>query len=186
MSQHGSPNPAPTRGARSPAHPRGLFKKLAVLTCAIALPLALAASAQAVTVETTVQSVDNEFTDTTCGPGLPLHEHATGKRIQVKRFNDAGELISWVIHAPRISTLTNMANGKTATGHQALTVNLDPTTGAPLSISGLRFIVTAPGFGVVLQDAGLTVFGEEGPEFHGKHQLIGGEVEAFCAYFEDP
>ena len=163
------------------------LRKLAALACAIALPLALAASAQAITVETTNDSVDDEFVDEeTCGPGLPLQEHATGKRITVKRYNDEGELISLVIHAPRIATLTNPANEKTVTGHQALTVKLDPTTGAPLSISGLRFIVTAPGFGVVLQDAGLMEFGEEGIEFHGKHQLTRGETEAFCGYMEDP
>ncbi len=185
MSQHGSPNPAPTRGGLGPVHPRGLIRKLAVLACAIALPLAFAASAQAVTVETTVVSVDDEFIDETC-PGLPLDEHATGRNITVKKYNDAGELISWVIHAPRNSTITNPENGKTATGHQGLTVKLDPASGAPLWISGLRFILTAPGFGVVLQDAGLTVFGEEGPEFHGKHQLIGGETDEYCAYFEDP
>lgn len=185
MSQHPSPNPAPARGGGGPADLRGLIRKLAVLACAIALPLAFAASAQAVTLETTVESVENEFIDETC-PGLPLDEHATGKNITVKKYNDEGELISWVIHAPRIATLTNPANGKTATGHQGLTVKLDPASGAPLSISGLRFILTAPGFGVVLQDAGLTVFGEGGIEFHGKHQLIRGEVDEYCAYFEDP
>lgn len=185
MSQHGPPNTAPARGARSPARFRGLIKKLAVLTCAIALPLAFAASVQAVTLETTVESVENEFIDETC-PGLPLDEHATGKNITVKKFNYEGELISWVIHAPRKATITNPENGKTATGHQGLTVKLDPASGAPLWISGLRFILTAPGFGVVLQDAGLTVFGEEGIEFHGKHQLIRGETTEYCAYFEDP
>ena len=185
MSQHPSPNPAPARGALRPAHPRGLVKKLAVLACAIALPLAFAANAQAVTLETTVESVDQEFIDESC-PGLPLDEHATGKNITVKKYDDEGDLISWVIHAPHIATITNPENGKTATGHQGLAVKLDPASGAPLWISGLRFILTVPGLGVVLQDAGLTVFGEEGIEFHGKHQLIRGETDGYCAYFEDP
>jgi len=161
---------------------RHTMSKLTVLACAVALPLALVASAQADEVSTTVTPVEATFTDTTCP--FPITEQIKGKRIEVRRFDDDSELVSRTLHVPLIATLTNPENGTTATGHQAINPVLDPTTGGTLSFAGLRFILTAPQFGLVLLDAGRIEFGEGGiVSMAGQHQLVLGDVEAFCAYF---
>lgn len=161
---------------------RQTMRKVAVLACAVALPLSLVGSAQADEVSTTVTPIEATFTDMTCP--FPLTEQIEGRRVEVRRFNDDGELVSRTLHVPLIATLTNPANGTTATGHQAINPVLDPATGGTLSFAGLRFILTVPRFGAVLLDAGRIVFGEEGiVSIAGQHQLVLGDVEAFCAYF---
>ncbi len=171
--------------ARPDLHLSKALRRVAVLACAVALPLALASGARADTVTTTITQIDTTITDRTCE--FPLSEHIEGQRVEVKHYNDAGELISWTRHVPLIATITNPVNGVTATGHQAFNPEADLSSSVfrAESFAGLRFILTVPQLGVVLLDAGTLQFDETGgiAWSAGPHQLLAGDVDAYCAYF---
>ncbi len=187
MMRDGCDPHAPDRAISDLPRPK-IWRMLAALACAAALPLALAAGARADTVTTTITQIDTTITDRTCP--FPLSENIVGQRVEIKHYNDAGELISWTRHVPLIATITNPVNGVTATGHQAVNPEADLTSSVfrTESFAGLRFILTVPELGVVLLDAGTVEFDEAGGIAFsaGPHQLVEGDVEAYCAYFSGP
>jgi hypothetical protein len=165
--------------------PGRIIRRFVLIALSTGASLIFLTPARADDVTTVISPIDVTFTDRTCA--FPLTEHVVGQRVEIKRFDDDRVLTSWTRHVPLTATLTNPATGATATGHQAINIELDPTSPSPRTVSfaGLRFILTVPTLGVVLLDAGRVEFDADGEIVFsgGSHQLILGDVEGFCAFF---
>jgi hypothetical protein len=147
----------------------------------LTLALPLSANAQAPSPTTTIVPIDMTVVDRTCS--FPLVEHIEGTQVTTDFFDDEGRLEQRLRHIILSATLTNLVTGTVVDGvHEALMVDRDFTTGA-VTRHGLRLIVTVPGLGVVLLDAGTFVIDADGTVVFeaGPHQLLEGDVAQFCA-----
>lgn len=159
---------------------RFLFAFLGVALLALLPP----ASAQADPMPPTHSIVDinRTFTDRTCP--FPLEEHIEGKQVTTVFFDEQGQperrlrqiIVSATLTIPGTETMI------VAGVHQAVVFDRDFTTGT-LAQHGLRLVVTVPGMGVVLLDAGTFVTDAVGNVVFeaGPHQLLRGDVAEFCA-----
>jgi hypothetical protein len=156
---------------------------LALLAVAL-LALVPPASAQADPTPPThnIVLIDRTFTDTTCP--FPLTEHIEGQQVTTLFFNEEGQVERRLRQIIVSATLTNPDTGTmiVAGVHQAVVFDRDFTTGT-LAQHGLRLVVTVPGMGVVLLDAGTFVTDAAGNVVFeaGPHQLLHGDVAEFCA-----
>jgi hypothetical protein len=161
---------------------KGRFLILAPLVFVLlALALPLSANAQAPPPTTTILPIDMTFVDRTCP--FQLIEHIEGRQITTDFFDEEGRPERRLRHIILSATLTNPATGTVVNGvYEALTVDRDFTTGT-VTRHGLRLIVTVPGMGVVLLDAGTFVTDAGGNVVFeaGPHQLLHGDVAEFCA-----
>jgi hypothetical protein len=147
----------------------------------LTLALPMSANAQAPPPTTTIITIDMTFVDRTCP--FPLDEHIEGIQVTTDLFDEEGQLEQRLRHIVLGATLANPATGTVVAGaHEALMVDRDFTTGT-VTRHGLRLIVTVPGLGVVLLDAGTFVIDAAGTLVFeaGPHQLLHGEVAQFCA-----
>lgn len=156
---------------------------LALLTLAL-LALVPPASAQADPTPPlhSIVDIDRTFIDRTCP--FPLEEHIEGKQVTTVFFNEQGQperrlrqiIVSATLTIP--GTDTPIAAGV----HQAVVFDRDFTSGT-VATHGLRLVVTVPGMGVVLLDAGTFVTDAAGNVVFeaGPHQLLHGDVTEFCA-----
>jgi hypothetical protein len=129
-----------------------------------------------------VVPVDVTFTDMTCR--FPLTEHLEGHTVTVTFRDDSGAEVRRLRQVVVTGTLTNPISGATARVHEAALFERQSAGGAVTEArqSGLRLLVTVPGVGRVLLDAGLVVT-EAGSvvQVAGPHQLRDGDVGAMCA-----
>lgn len=152
---------------------------LVLAASVIAVPVP--AHAQAPPPATAIIPIDMKVVDHTCP--FPLDEHIQGQEIRTEFLDDEGGLESRLRHIILSATLTNPATGTVVSGvHEALTVDRDFTTGT-VTRHGLRLIVTVPGMGAVLLDAGTVVLDAGGEVMFeaGPHQFLYGDVAEFCA-----
>lgn len=150
---------------------------LVFVLSAIALPAS--ADVQAPRPTTTIIPIDMKIVDHTCP--FPLDEHISGKQVTTDFFDASGQLESRLRHIIVRATLINQASGTVVMGvHEALTVDRDLT--GTVTRHGLRLIVTVPGMGTVLLDAGTFVTDVGGKVVFeaGPHQFLRGDVIEFC------
>jgi hypothetical protein len=151
-----------------------------LLAATVAAPVA-SADAPIGTPTTTIIHIDRTFVDRTCP--FPLDEHIEGQQITTLFFNEEGQVERRLRQIILSATITNPATGTIVTGvHEAAVFDRDFTTGT-VATHGLRLVVTVPGMGVVLLDAGTIVTDAAGNVVFeaGPHQLLHGDVGAFCA-----
>jgi hypothetical protein len=96
-------------------------------------------------------------------------------------FNGDGQFVRVEFHASDTATATNPANGKSLSGHEVVNIHVDIANETEIR-TGLPFHFNVPG-GTVIIDAGRIFFDAITGEFvvRGKHQLLEGDLEAFCA-----
>jgi hypothetical protein len=86
-----------------------------------------------------------------------VDEHVEGEQITTVFFDESGQPESHLRQVVVSGTLTHPATGMVVTGvHEAATFDRDFTTGT-VATHRLRLIVTVPGIGVVILDAGTLV-----------------------------
>lgn len=136
----------------------------------------------ATAVEPTIVRIPIELTlvDNTCP--FPTLDHFEGQIIQITYFDDAGSAIRRDSHIIVHITVTNPETGTTLTGQEAALFRRDLVEGT-LERIGLFVVVTLPGSGFVLLEAGRVVFDASGNVTFeaGVHQLVTGDVGEYCA-----
>jgi hypothetical protein len=163
------------------------------------LPLVLAASLSGVGVASaqsaastthTFVYLDESFTDTElCG--FQLNFQLQGKFQLTDFFDASGTLVKEISAGPSTFTLTNPANGKTATTTSTwaniTTFNPDGSINT-VTQSGLIANFVLPGVGTIVMDVGTVQFDSEGNIVfvRGPHQLLMGDIEGFCDALADP
>jgi hypothetical protein len=161
-----------------------MFSLLAL--AAMVLPLAFAATpalAGPPTSEVTVEDhVTSDGPGDLCGFEITYTDNGTFK---VTTFYDrAGNPVKEILSNRGPFTETASANGKTLKTNYPTVFITSLPSGAYVQL-GLRAAFHAPGTGVVLLDAGSIVFSPSGDVVFeaGQHQILDGDVDAFCAYF---
>jgi hypothetical protein len=137
--------------------------RFVLLLAVIAAPLALAATANANTVEKApfTFSYGAEDTGITCGSGaaaFDVYDSATVTRSDKNVFDNDGNFIRTLRHETSVGQLSNPLTG--ASLDYTAETNMEFVTGTPqgdiLHIRG-EMNVTAPGRGVVLHNSGLLI-----------------------------
>jgi hypothetical protein len=163
--------------------------KRALILSFVVLPLVFATPTLAVPPTTEVVTIEDfTFVDTElCGFPITFTESGTFK---VTTFYDAeGNPVRTVLtnfNERYVATAT--ANEKTLTTNYPLAIITSFEAGAVLEL-GLQNAYTVPGAGVVLLDAGRVIFDLATGDVvfeAGQHQLLEGDVSAFCNFFADP
>jgi hypothetical protein len=116
--------------------------------------------------------------DETCG--FPITIEETFSADVIFFYDAAGNLVRSINHLQLRGT--DSANGVSLAENANFTHTFDFTTGTNGDL-GLQTQVIVPGGGTVLIEAGRVLSDEEGNlQFvAGKHQLIAGDVSAYCA-----
>jgi hypothetical protein len=119
-----------------------------------------------------------EVDDETCG--FPITIEETFSADVIFFYDAAGNLVRSINHLQLRGT--DSANGVSLAQNANFTHTFDFTTGTNGDL-GLQTQVIVPGGGTVLIEAGRVLSDEEGNlQFvAGKHQLIAGDVSAYCA-----
>jgi hypothetical protein len=150
-------------------------------TAVAALTPATASADTRVVVEKNVK-LERAFEDTfSCAFGFT--ERYAIRRTIVEVYDDAGELLRERITVKFTGSETHHDTGGTLPIDGTRNIVADHEAGT-WTESGVMRHVTAPGEGIVLQDAGRVVEGlesEELIEMAGHHQLRTGDMGAFCA-----
>jgi hypothetical protein len=161
------------------------------------LPLVLAAAvaglgtaSAAASTTVTFVPVDVSFTDTElCG--FELNGHIEGTFHVTDFFDANGTLVKEISAGPTFFTITNPANGKTATTTssfaQIITFNPDGSINT-VTQSGLILNFHMRGVGTIAMDVGTVRFDAEGNILfvHGPHQFLEGDFAGFCNALADP
>jgi hypothetical protein len=158
------------------------------LVAILAVAMLAAGPASANTVRRHIVHVNETYVDSdTCSFDITVH--ASGTFLVAKFFDNSGSLYKQVFEAHGQFTLTWTAKGTTLTmQNQAFNVTLLFDSNGRVetaTYNGPVFVVTAPGSGVVLLDAGRVVFDRKGNILFeaGPKQELHGDVDAFCAAF---
>jgi hypothetical protein len=126
-----------------------------------------------------------------CGPyGFPFANEVSGQetRRTITFADSDGNPVRQVLHDSFKETDTNSLTGKAVRGTGRLTETLDLLTGTR-TVVGKPFVMTEPGSGAVIHDAGRVVF--DAP-FHisfeaGRHDVLSGDVDQLaCSALADP
>src|SRR6266581_3424829 len=132
---------------------------LPLLLAGVLLGLGVASASAATT--TTVVHVDASFSETdTCGFQLDWHFQGSFKDIEF--FDSSGTLVKVIetnTGGPFTFTITNPANGKTATTESQTFVVVATD---PVRVSGIVGNFVLPGTGTILIDVGTVVFDSNG------------------------
>ena len=162
------------------------MRKWCLALAIAALPLTFSATALAVPPTTEVTEIVDSITVDTdiCGAQLPITFVENGT-FKVKTFYDsAGDVVRTILtNYNRRYIATASANGKSLTTNYPLVFI---TYGESDIRVGLRNAYHVPGAGVVLLDAGRLVLDLTTGDVQfeaGQHDLVDGDVDAFCAYF---
>jgi hypothetical protein len=146
---------------------------------------ALAGTALAAKPTTEVFVVDNDtFVNTSlCGFAITFTQNGTFKIITY--YDSAGNPVKSILtnYNSRF-TETATANGKTLLANFPTVFITSFPSGTTVE-AGLRSAYTVPGAGLVLLNAGRVVFDPSGAVVFeaGQHQVLDGDLGAFCAYF---
>ncbi len=155
-------------------------RALAIATAGIAAGLAAAAAGAAPPTKGDVEVVPYEFS-VDCSPyGFDFENVVQGQETRwIQTFYDAeGNPVRTVTHDSFVETDTNSVSGKTlrSSGRSVETIDLRAGT---RTVVGKEFLMTAPGSGIVIQDAGRVVFDRP---FHvafeaGRHEVLHGDID---------
>jgi hypothetical protein len=151
----------------------------------IVLPLALAAPALAVPPTTVVFTVDNDSSVNTSLCGFPITFTQNGTFKETTYYDSAGNPVKSILtNFNSRFTETASANGKTLVANFPA-VNITSFPSGEFVTAGLRSAYHAPGAGLILLNAGRVVRDASGDVVFeaGQHQVLDGDVGAFCAYF---
>ncbi len=160
---------------------------LPLLLFGVLLALGAASAGAAASTTTIVVNVNDSFTDSElCG--FPLDVHVQGSFKHTEFFDTSGTLVKVIetnTDGPFTITITNPANGKTATTESQTFVVVATD---PVRVSGIVGNFVLPGTGTILMDVGTVVFDSNGDilMIGGPHQELMGDVEGFCAAMADP
>lgn len=134
--------------------------------------------------------VDVSFVDTElCG--FELDGHVVGTFHVTDFFDRSGTLVKEISAGPTFLTITDPANGKTASTTtmfaQIITFNPDGSINT-VTQSGLILNFHMPGVGTIAMDVGTVRFDADGNILFvgGPHQFLAGDVAGFCNALADP
>lgn len=156
-------------------------QKVAVALGVLLIMLGLGSPAGAVKTQPFFEEFEDSFTDTeSCA--FPLEVTFVGSIRGLEFFDKDGNLVRVQAHGKDVGTVTNPANGKTATGVDSWLEVFDVESGE-FAVLRLFFHLNFPGSGVVLIDAGHIRFDADGSVVHlaGPHQAFEGDFEDLCA-----
>ena len=157
------------------------MRRVAILFSTVVVPLALTASAVAATVTRTVDFTSETEPFYACS--FPLTATYTGSIAMTKIDRGTTTQLIFTTVKPTTITVTNPANGKTATGKAAYGEILKITdTSFTDHQNGLILNFVLPGQGGVLQVIGNIDF--SATTFSGRDTR--GDTTAFCNYLADP
>jgi hypothetical protein len=159
-------------------------RRVAVFLAGAIVALMSASPVAAIQPERFFVEFDDQFTDTeACG--FPIEVRLVGSFSGSLFFDKEGNLVRVQAHGEDVGTVTNPANGKTATGVDHWLERFDVESGE-FAILGLFFHLNVPGHGIVLLDAGHIRFDANGEVLHlaGPHQAFVGDFSALCAALE--
>lgn len=148
--------------------------------------LGVTSATAAASTTTIVVNVNASETNTeVCG--FPLESHLEGSFKRTEFFDTSGTLVKVIetnTGGPFTVTVTNPANGKTATTQSQTRVLVATDT---QRISGIVGNFVLPGTGTILMDVGTVVFDSNGNvlSIAGPHTGLTGDVERFCAALGD-
>src|SRR5262245_3091351 len=148
--------------------------------------LGVTSATAAASTTTIVVNVNASETNTgVCG--FPLESHLEGSFKRTEFFDTSGTLVKVIetnTGGPFTVTVTNPANGKTATTQSQTRVLVATDT---VRISGVVGNFVLPGTGTILMDVGTVVFDSNGNilMFGGPHTGLTGDVERFCTAMAD-
>lgn len=162
---------------------------LPLVLAGVLLGLGVASASAAASTTTTIVHVDVSSSETdNCG--FQLDEHDQGSFKDTLYFDSHGTLVKEIFTntgGPFTITITNPANGKTATTRSSTTVvivtfNADGSVNT-VTQNGNLFNFVLPGTGTIAMDVGTLV---EDSEFNvlkigGPHQFHAGDLARFCA-----
>lgn len=154
---------------------------IVALVAALVASLALAATAGAGKPQQFSFSFEDSFVDTqSCS--FPVEVSFVGTISGLEFFDKSGNLVRVQAKGKDVGTVTNPANGKTASGVDNWLETFDVASGE-YAIRGLYFHLNFPGAGIVLLDAGHIRFDANGDVIHlaGPHQAFQGDFAAMCA-----
>jgi hypothetical protein len=169
------------------------MRRLALLLSIIAVPLALAPSAGANTIQTIVSQIDEREAVTVCG--FQLDYRLVGTFKDTFFFDQDGTLLKQIETVTRggvTLTLTNPANGKIATtqsqAFQAIIIFNPDGSVKTITRNGPAFNFVLPGAGNIFADVGRVVFDANGNIIFeaGPHEFLHGDVASLCAAMADP
>jgi hypothetical protein len=156
-------------------------QRMSVALGVLLILIVLASPASAVRPQPFFEEIEDSFTDTeSCD--FPIDVSFAGSIRGLEFFDRDGNLVRVQVHGSDVGTITNPANGKTATGVDHWLERFDVESGE-FAILGLFFHLNFPGAGVVLIDAGHIRFDADGNVIHlaGPHQAFEGDFEEVCA-----
>lgn len=156
-------------------------KVVRALVLGVVLAISTASVAMAIQPERFFFEFEDVFTDTeVCG--FPIEVSFVGSIRGSLFFDREGNLVRIQAHGKDLGTVTNPANGKTASGVDAWLERFDVESGE-FAILGLFFHLNFPGAGIILLDAGHIRFDANGDLIHlaGPHQVFEGDFSALCS-----
>jgi hypothetical protein len=123
--------------------------------------------------------------------GYELDFHIQGTFHVTDFFDTSGTLVKEISAGPTFYTVTNPANGKTATMTQTFnqTIVFNPDGSIKtMTWSGLVSNFVLPGVGTIVMEVGTVRFDAEGNIvfIRGPHQVLAGDVAGFCNALADP
>ena len=122
--------------------------------------------------------------------GFDINLDTSGTEDVTVYFNEAGEIVKFVVRNRATDILTNSVTGKTVVNRgvfQEIFTRIDGTDEFTHVLVGFRFMGTSPGEGLVLQDAGRIVYSPDEEQIlflAGHHFDVPGGPDAealFCA-----
>jgi hypothetical protein len=167
---------------------------LPLFLAGVLLGFGVASASAAVSTTTMIVRLNVSFSETdTCG--FQLDWHLQGSFKDTEFFDSSGTLVKLIetnTGGPFTVTITNPANGKTATTQSQtvvgiLTVNPDGSINT-VTQNGIVFNFVLTGTDTIAMDVGTVVFDSERNllKIGGPHQLLVGDVAGFCAALADP
>jgi len=159
------------------------MKPVVVLLVVFVMMLVMVAPASAGPPEVITNEVENvyePYDDTLC-PGISISKHEIYTERLTFYYDNQGILKRVLGHVDGIDSFYNIANpGVVLSGHFVVNFELDADFNT-LSVTGVPYHITAPGYGTVLVRAGLW---ESYPDGHiaGKDSLVDPkDVAQFCS-----
>ena len=159
--------------------PAVVFSFVLVMMLLVVAPV----SAGPPVVVTTEYDIDYAAYDNTLCPGISIHNHEVYTERLTLYYNNKGNLKRIQGHVDGIDNLYNFDNpGVVLSGHFAGNFELDPQTWELLSVTGVLYHITAPGYGTVLVRAGRWEVTYPDGHVAGKDSYIDPkDVEQFCS-----
>jgi hypothetical protein len=159
-----------------------------LLATGLVLAMALAATAGAASTERFTFSFSGSEPHFQQCDGFEISLDTTSSGSVIVFFDETGEPIKFIVQSRGADTLTNSVSGKTVVNRfvfEELFTRIDGTDEFTHALVGFRFMGTAPGEGLFIQDVGRIVYSPEEEQIlflAGQHEAEDSDVgAAFCA-----